>query len=61
MNKECENCKYYQLEPDMSGSSYYMCANKNYKSSWPELKGNCPYFEQISKQSKGENKWQIKS
>jgi hypothetical protein len=44
MTKECENCIYYVLEPDID-SSYYMCDNKNYKSSWPEFKGDCPYLK----------------
>ena len=44
MNKECENCIYYELEPDMSGSSYYISANENYSCSWPEFSGDCPYL-----------------
>lgn len=45
MNNECENCIYYLLEADMSGSGYYVCDNRNYKSSWPEFTGKCSYFE----------------
>ena len=45
MNKECENCVYYEDERDMGGGSFYVCANKNYSSSWPEFKGSCPYLK----------------
>ena len=44
--KECKNCIYLELEPDMSGSSYYVCANENYKLSWPEFEGSCPYLKE---------------
>lgn len=45
MNKECENCIYYEDERDMGGGSFYVCANKNYSSSWPEFNGSCPYLK----------------
>ena len=45
MNKECENCIYYVDERDMGGGSFYVCANENYSSSWPEFKGDCPYLK----------------
>lgn len=44
MINECKNCIYYVLEQDID-SSYYICNNKNYKSSCPEFKGNCPYLK----------------
>ena len=44
MKNECENCIYFQLVPDMGGGGYYVCNNRNY-NSWPEVKGNCQYFE----------------
>lgn len=44
MNKECENCVYYEDERDMGGGSFYVCANENYSCSWPEFKGSCPYL-----------------
>ena len=43
---ECENCIYCELEPDMSGASYYVCTNENYKTSWPEFEGSCPYLKE---------------
>lgn len=44
MNKECEKCIFYVKELDID-SSYYMCDNGNYKSSWPEFEGKCPYLK----------------
>lgn len=44
MNKECENCIYYEDERDMGGGSFYVCTNENYSCSLPEFKGSCSYL-----------------
>lgn len=49
--EECKKCKYVDLIIT-SNESYYECDCPEYKLSWPEFKGNCPYFEKVIDENK---------